>query len=293
MPDPTQLLLGLAVPLLIAAVLAWIGNRFTPSGSWGALVGLAIGLAVAYRAFMSRALPWPAVEAPERIVAAGVVLALIALLAGWRRVPWPVHLLLAIVFQVAILWYVFRPIPESVLPANKMWTWIGVAAAIGLVLTFSTEALAHRPGGVAAALAVGPLAAGVGAINILTGNAKLGWLGASLGVIVFGWFVAALCSRAATLARGPIIVVMAIVSGLLAYGYFASDSMTTLELVLLPIAPLLAWLAELPPLQRWRDWRQELIRLILVAIPIGIVVGIAVPRFIHENSSSDSAMQEM
>jgi hypothetical protein len=292
MPEPMQLLLGLGVPLLIAAALAWIGGMWPRGSAWGAIAGLAIGLFVAYGAFMSRRSPLPAVEAPERIVVCGIGIAIAGILLCWRSVPWIARGLLAIAAQVLILWFVFRPMPASSLPPEKMWTFVAITAGVGLVLTALIETTARRSGSVAAALVLGPLASGVGAINILTGNAKLGWLGASIGVMIFGWFVAALISKNVSLSRGPVIVCLAILSALLAYGYFSSETMTPLYLALVAGAPVLAMIAEAPPIHRMRSWKRELIRIVLVTIPIGVAVGIAIPRFIRENSAS-SELQEM
>jgi hypothetical protein len=293
MPDPIQLLLGLGVPLLIAAVLAWIGGRAPRGSSWGAIVGLAIGLLVAYRAFLSRWSPLPAIEAPERIVVFTVGLTIAAVLLSWRGVPWIARVLLAIAANVLIVWYVFRPMPVSSLPVNRMWTYVAITAAASLVLTGLIERIGQRSGSVAMALVLGPLAAGVGAINMLTDNAKLGDLGAAIGVMIFGWLLAALFTKNGTLSRGPVIVCMAALAALLSFGYFGSQSMTTIQLVLIAAAPCLACVAELPPVRRWKGWRQELIRLVLVVIPIGVAVGIAVPEFIRQNREATSASQEM
>ena len=293
MPDPIQLLLGLGVPMIIAALLAWIGGRAPRGSSWGAIAGLAIGLLIAYRAFLSRWSPLPAIEAPERIVVFTVGLAIAALLLCWQRVPWIARVLLAIAANVLIVWYVFRPMPVSSLPVNRLWTYVAITAAASLALTGLIERIGQRSGSVAAALVLGPFTAGVGLIDFLTGNAKLGWLGASMGLIVFGWFVAVIISRTTSLARGPIVVCMTALAALLSFGYFVSDSMTTVELLLLAVAPVLGLIAELPPVQRWKPWRRELARLVLVAIPIGVAIGIAVPKFIRENSEATSASQEM
>lgn len=289
MPDTTQLTLGLGLPLFLAAVLAWVGSRLPTGGSWGAIVGLAVGFVIAHYAFVGQWPPLPPPEAPHRTVvfAAGVALVAIALSA--KSSPWALRALLAMGGQVLIVWFVLRPIPASVLPSAKLWTYVGSTAAIGIALTALVETLARRSGAIAVTMVLGPLASGIGAINVLTGNAKLGWLGASVGMMVLGWFLAGLLSKSLTLGRGPVIVCLVMLSPLLAYGYFDSNTMTNTQLGLLVLAPFLGWMPELLPRRTLTGWKREPLRLLVVGIPILIALGLAKAKFDRDNEQSTAS----
>jgi hypothetical protein len=279
MPTPHLILFGLVLPAAIAGVLALLGGWFFPEIHWGATLGLCGGLVVAYWGIADIWPPMPPIEAPERIVVFGAVLGIAAIGASWRKVPWIVRVILAIIAPAAMVWYLFKPIPVESMPVAQMWEWVAVASGIALVINASTEAIAiHRPGP-AAALGLGPTAAGIGAILLMVGTIKLGWLGAAIALMVLGWFAASLISKNISLSRGPVYVVVTLLTGLLTYDYFESGNITVAQAALVSMAPFLAWIVELPPMRKWSAWKRELLRMVIVFIPIGIAVGMAVVQF--------------
>jgi len=163
------------------------------------------------------------------------------------------------------------------MPPEQMRHWIAVAAGIATIIYGSTEALSIESPGVAAPLVLGPVAAGVGAVLLLIGTTRLGLMGAATGLMILGWFFAALIRKSVGFTRGPVYVVVALLTGLLAYDYFESDGViTAVEIAALAVAPLVGWIVEVPALRSWKAWKRELLRLALVAIPVGIAVTLAV-----------------
>jgi hypothetical protein len=293
MPNAHQLLLGLGVPLLTAVILALIGARWPrPGGSWGAIAGLGIGVVVAFRALLGQWPPLPPLEAQERSVMFTVALGVAAIALSSKSVPWIARAALSIAAAGLIEWFLFRPYPDESLSPVDRRMWIGIGGAAIFIVTTSTEFLANRRGAIAAALTLGPVAAGIGAINVMTSNSKLGWLSAAAAMIVLGWFGAALVVRSMSLSRGPVLVCAAFVGALLTAGYFQLGGVTRTELILLAVAPLAAWVAELRPIAKWKGWRQEAIRLVLVCIPVGVAVGVAVPQFLKDQRDNGAAGAE-
>jgi hypothetical protein len=279
MPTPHLIFFGLVFPTVVSAVLALLGQWFFRDIRWGPILGLCGGLILAYRGIAGQRLPMPPIEAPERIVVFGAVLGIVAICASWRKLPWGIRVILAIIAPAAMVWYVFKPIPVASIPVVQMWEWAAVASGIALVVNASTEAIAIRRPGAAAALVLGPLAAGIGAMLLMVGTIKLGWLGAAIALTILGWFAATLIGKNISLARGPVYVVVTLLAGLLAYDYFESDNITLLQIALLSTAPLLAWIVEVPPMRRWSAWKRELVRMVIVFIPIAFAVGMAVVQF--------------
>ena len=293
MPNSQQLLFGLGVPLLVAVVLSLIGHRWPRrGGSWGTIAGLCFGVIIGYRVFVGQWPPLPPLEAPERLVVFTVALGVAAIALSSKSVPWVARALLAVAGAGLIEWFLFRPYSDEALPPVDRRLWIGIGAVAIFIVTSSTEFLANRRGAIAAALTLGPVAAAVGAINVMTSNSKLGMLSAAVAMIVLGWFTAALIARSTTLSRGPVLVCAALVGALLTAGYFTPDGVTRPELILLAVAPLAAWLAELRPISKWKGWRQEAIRLVLVSIPVGIAIGVAVPQFLKDQADNGAASAE-
>jgi hypothetical protein len=79
--------------------------------------------------------------------------------------------------------------------------------------------------------------------------------------------------------RGPVYVVVTLMAGLLTYDYFASGNITVMQVSLFSVAPLLAWVVEVPPMRKWNAWKRELLRVVIVSVPIAIAVGMAVVQF--------------
>jgi hypothetical protein len=251
LPSPALILLGLVAPALIAGAITLVGGLLLRNASWPPILGLCVGLVVAYRGFAGVWVPVPPVDAPERIIVFAVGLGVVACFANLRIVPTPIRIVLAIVAPAAVLWFIFKPLPTSAITLEQKRAAIVVATGIATVLWASTEALAIKNTGAAAPLLL--------------------------------WFFAAVLRRSIVFTRGPVYVVVAILTGLVTYDYVVSDnSITLLETGLLAIAPLLGWIVEIPALRRWHVCKREALRLILVSIPIGLAVMPAVIQFRKE-----------
>jgi hypothetical protein len=286
MPSPELILFGLVLPAVLAGAVVLLTAWIFRNQSWPAILGLTVGVLLAYRGIASQWPPIRPIDSPERIVDFALALGIVAIFASFRGVPWPVRTILAIVAPALVVWFVFKPIPPASMPVEQMHRWIAVAAVIALAVTVFVEGLSHKRPGVAAAIVLGPMAAGVGAILLLVGTTKLGWLGASIGLMVLGWFFAGLIGKPITLSRGPVTVVVTLLTALITYDFFESGEITSMQIALLCGAPVLGWFVEIPPIKNMKAWKRELLRLVLVFIPIGIAVGLAVIQFKKDSAGN-------
>lgn len=281
-----QILLGLLLPLAIAAICALFGGFISRGSSWGATLGLIAGFVLAFKAFLG---VWPPREAKEAHLGLGfaiIAIGIATIVLSGKRVPWLVRGVLVVATPVAVVWYIFKPLPPASSP-QPLWPWLAAAAGFVVITTAATEWIATRSGSPAAALVLGPMAAGTGLLVMLSGNNNLGLLGAGTAVVIFGLFVATLISSRVSLQRGPALVCATIISALIAWGYFDRGEITPTEMSLLAAAPLIALVAELPPLRRLKPWKNAVIRVTLLSIPIAIAVGLAYVQF--KKASAESA----
>jgi hypothetical protein len=279
MPTPHLILFALVLPAVIAGISALLGGFIFREIRWGAIGGVCAGLIIANWEIAS--------PAPLRIVQFGMALGLVGIFCSWRKVPWLVRVMLAMIAPLAMVWYVFQPIPTASMPVAKMWHWAMIAMVIAGVDYSLTEGIANRRPGVAVPLVLGPVAAGTGAVLLLIGTYSFGLLGAALGLMILGWCGAALIHKSISFSRGPVVLVIALLVGFLTYDYFQSDDFTSTELVLIAVAPLMAWVVEWRPMSRWKSWKREVLRMVLVFIPIGVAVGMAFIQFKKDTAQGE------
>ena len=126
---------------------------------------------------------------------------------------------------------------------------------------------------------------------MLTGNLYVGSLCAAVALMILTWLIISLFDSGVNISRGPVWVCVTLMTGAVTHGYFDQpDVLTKPELALLCIAPLLAWIAEIPPINRWKPWRRELLRFVLVVIPIAIAMTMAVIQF-RKDSANNSGVE--
>jgi hypothetical protein len=217
------------------------------------------------------------------------VTAILAIAIGFKPVPKIVYVLLLVAAPIVLTSFILLSLPTSSQP-TPAWEWIsGISLAI-IIAAGLIELLAHKSGPAAAALTLGPLAAGVGLVLMFSGSATAGEIAAGAAMMVLGWFVASLTHSKFSLARGPVLVAILPVAGLLMYPSLPPSTITPLEIAILCAAPPLAWIAEIPPISRWKRVNRELLRVALVAIPILVAVGLAHRQFVIDSANKSMEM---
>jgi hypothetical protein len=270
------------------AILCLIGGRTRRgwgAGSWAILLALAAAPLAADRPLPTN--EWPNIHTTgdeQRVLLAGVPLAILAAAASGKRVPAFVRGTLALLAPPAILYWVLKgyPIP----PLDNWPTRLAVPGAISLVLWLLIEPLAVRkPTGIAGPWICGCLAAGVGLLNLFSADTSPGWVAVALGGAIGGTFLFALTGRGPSFAGGPVaVIVPLLVCLVMANRINDATDVPTWQWLLLTAAPAAAWLVELRPMKHWTPWLREPLRMALVAVPVVIAVVPAAKRSAKEQS---------
>lgn len=273
-------LFGLLVPLLVAAAVYLAGWRPWASTQPpdNALVGVWAVLA-AYLAGYVGLEGWPPL--PPQVAGGWTVYAAIGAAAlahvdlALRKpvIGW----VLRVALVVGILWGMFQTMFD---PARSdAWSPTGGALRIAgygvaiLVVWAALESLAERRRDGSVPLALG-LAAGVGGVAVILGGSLFrGVIGASLAFAVGLPFLVALWRGSAPV-RGAVAVFVPVLGLIwsLAYVY---DEIAGGTMLLVAVAPLLAWLGELPGL-RPRALAAGAVRATAVLVVVGAAAGVAV-----------------
>jgi hypothetical protein len=269
---------GIAVASFVAAA---IGGKI---GRGLMIIVTVAGLMLVYPAATGNGLNYPwtpkvQLEGMDRITVMLPVVGLLGLLLSLRKVPgWAG--MLAMVLVPALV------VAEALLPHKNfndftglewklIWMYAAGAAVVAGAVGVSTEAVASRQKGIAPVLVAGLFAAGVAGLLINTGEAKLGTLAAGVGMSILGALLGGLCTKRPQFDTGPVFVWITALVALLAYGSDNTDEQAPIWLAVVCVAPLLGWVAQVNPVAKWKPWKRELARGLVVGIPIVTVLVIA------------------
>jgi hypothetical protein len=282
MARDSRTLLGWLAAILTAAFVSvviggWLGRALL-------VITISAGYLLAYPAAAERDLylPWTAKVTPEgwdKIAWSVAVIGLLGLLLSLRKVPSWARLVAALVIPAAGVGLAVWPLATKwKIPAEKWteaWQWgVGSGIVTGLIW-LSTEGLASKQKGVAPLLVTGFFAAGVAGILANIGQLKGATFAVVPAVAVLGAFLGGLLSKRPLFDRAPIFVWIATFGILLGYGAENTDEKAPLFLAIIAAAPLLGWVGQMKPVSKWKPWKRELVRGLLVATPIVTVVVLA------------------
>jgi hypothetical protein len=304
-PDPLQILKAAAAAALTAAVvlllLAWpwrAPNRARVSA--GYVLGIGLGFFVGCWVLGTRP-HWPPREDQDRLLLvllpAVMVVELIAAVAG--RFPWLVWALRLLVAAgaVPVLLYNSTYLTDLAGPGTRQWTptqtWLvlGVLAG-GLAVAWILLALLDgRSSGRWFPLTLAIAAGGAGLTIMLSGYASGGQMGLSLAAALAGAMVASLAIAWPQPTEGALGVGVVGLFGLIVVGHFFGE-LATSHALLLFLAPLLAWLGELPYVRRLRPFIRSPLRVCLTAVPVAVALLIARQNFMVESARTSGDTNE-
>ena len=287
MPDKTTLLqvlllaAGTAFVLVAEAAIAFGWLWRTAPSAWRSVGGaLAMGTALFAGAWTLGLKPkWPPTEDQHRYLlillpAAVVVASLAAFLDRRWWLGWALRLLLALV-AARILLHQSIYLEDSAGPGTREWTppqttlILGGLAAGLLAVWAALDVLARRTRGASVWVSLAVVSAGA-AVAVMYGHYASG---GQLGVPLAGGLLGA--GATALLFGGPretgsLGVAVVGLFELLIVGRFFAD-LTSAQALLLFLAPLLAWLPELPVLRRLGPLLRGTLAVVLVTVPVVFV----------------------
>ena len=163
----------------------------------------------------------------------------------------------------------------------QVWTTLSVGAVLLAAVWVLLVWLLRRRPGISLPLALSQTCLAVGMTVMLSGYTDGGALGLPLAAALAGTVLAARLLEKLPATEGAVGVGLLGLFGILMMGRFFGELSTGRALALF-VAPLLCWVTELPPLCARRPWLVGAMRLVLVAIPLAIVLGLAKNDFDRE-----------
>ena len=298
MPDPIQMAkamgLAFAASALMLGIFTWWGRRRATGPTWidaGWVLGIGAGFYLGCWLLGLRP-HWPPVEDMDRLLEIVVPAALVVeLLAAFPRIPrwliWTLRLALAgCVARVLLHGSIYLSDPAepgtSAWPPARAWLILGLLAAAQATSWVLLVLLARRSSAISTVVCLA-IASGGSAITImLSAYATGGQAGLPLAAALLGASAVALVTPKPARLTVPIGLALVGLSSLLVMGRFFGE-LRTEHAVLLFIAPLLAWLPELP---RW------LARLLLVSVLAFGVLADAALKFAAGSGPSASGSED-
>jgi hypothetical protein len=272
---------GLVIPAVTVLALLLAG-RIGRKPGWGGVAALAIGFAISFCGIIEIAgLP------PHRGQDWLLWMIVPAAVLGWWDSSGRVRfrLIFGFVLFFFVVLSLLAPLNRS-MQSQQIWAWT-IALAFGITAWWwLNDALATvRTGALVPAL-YGFMALALALAMVNNGQQEFGKLAAI--VALFFWIIAIVDGifGQSSLAHGGMPVAVTIVVGLLIIGSFYGD-VTIFDASFLAIAPLVAWLGELPGVRR-----RAPLRLIAATIPALILIAyVAVPNATQIRRTMDQQFQ--
>ncbi len=257
-----QILFGVILPFIVGVLLVYPGA----ARPWRVTAAVALPVVVAFLVVNGG---WPGDKWQDLmwLPVAGLLIAVIPR-AG------PLRSVLVAGVGTWIVWPIVRsdPILVRVLPG---------LGALGLML--SLEPLAKRRPGPSMPIAVGLAFGGAAAVILISGHLNLAVSVAAAGFALAGVGAASIARRDISMANGPLLAALPLlaVAMVVRYSYMIVETseVPTVALLLPPLAPLLRWVGEVPPLTRMKGRKAGVLRVAAVlavsVVAVGLAIGVA------------------
>lgn len=269
----TQLMLGAAMliaalgTLLLSLAGRWIGS------AWTTLLAVLLTYVVAYQPLIGAPLfAGLKTDILRRIIVTAIPFALILIALSFKRVPLIARLLFTILGPSLMLWFVFAnyPMDRSALLLHRVVP-IGIVILIAWMLI---EPIAVRSPGTAVPLVIGCFTGPAAFVLLNSTQQQAGEMAPLIPATAAGALLAAmlasLFTRPLNFARGPILLWLTLTGSMYAFLWIDGD-LPLNHLYWIATIPLLAWIAEIPPIHRLKPWKRELIRFAIMLTPAIIV----------------------
>jgi hypothetical protein len=265
---------ALSVVILLVAWRPWKRSRGTPA-AWGGPLAAGAAFAVAFASLqglhhvlaLSSAIMW------LFYIAAGFTL--LGLVDASVRLPSALRAVLVFVAAVAASGMLLRfEFTNHVWDPQHGVLWLSAIALVTLLWWITLEQTAVG-GAIVAPLAMGALGGSSALIIAVLVEQTTGQAIGAMTIAVGVAMVMMIWSGKASLARGTAMVVAGVGVSALAAEYFVS-SLPLQFVLLLAFAPVMLWSGRVPAIRRMRPWRRTAVRFVLLLIPLGVAVVLAI-----------------
>ncbi len=298
MPDPMLIMIAMGVSVVVSAVsLAIIGLGYRPvraslcDAGW--TLGIGLGFFVGCWVLGIRPHWRPREDLDRLLVVVLPAVIVVELMGAFPRVPrWLVWLfrLGLVAGSARVLLHGTSYIADLTGPGTSEWSpslaWLilgGLAALEGAVWV-SLSLLGQRAPGPSLSICLAITIAGAAVTVMLSGYATGGQTGLPLAAAVIGATAMLLILTRASRGVGPSGIAVVGLFSLLIIGRFFGELGSVHTLALFCV-PLLAWLPELPRLNRLPTWARGVIRVVVVGVAVTVILVRAQTKFDHDFQS--------
>ncbi len=284
MPDPVLYLQAMIASAVVSATgmlaIGWARRPANPARvKVAAIIGIALGLWSGYRVLHLR-LSWPPVNGLDRLLTVVLPMVMgIELAASNRRVSsglaWPLRLSLAAVMgRILLHGSVYLGDSSTAWTTGRQFAALALSGTVMAVVWGLLNGLSRRSPGTSIPLSLALATQSAGLTVMLAGYVTGGASALPLVAGLVATSIISMLFNCREAAEGTIGIAVVALFGLLFVGRFFGGLSTGTVLTIF-LAPLLCWVTEIPLLRRQKPWVVGTLRLVLVAIPLVVVLGLA------------------
>jgi hypothetical protein len=260
--------------MILSLIGRWIG------GVWTTLLATLAAFLIGYQPLIGASIfAGFKTDLLRRILIAAVPFTIGLIGLSIKSVPNWARILFALAAPAIMLDFVFLHFDISVPRQDLLIHKILPVAAVIFAAWMLVEPIAARSPGAAAPIVVGAVTGGVAFLLLLSSENQAGQMAplvqATAGGAVLAAMIASAVRKKISFARGPVLLWFTLTGALFAFMWLDTDQLPAPFLLMIAIAPLLAWIPEIGPLHRWRPWKRESLRFGLVMIPVAIAMVLA------------------
>lgn len=313
MPDRVLILGAAVTAAVVAAALvllgAWLGRAARPAwASAGGVLGVGLGFLTGCWVLGVRP-HWPPPEDQDRLLLilwpAAVGVELLAVVLGtFRGLVWVARVVVAAPAAWVLL-YQSSYITDLAGPGSREWTpgqtslilvglavlLLGVWAALAVLVRRPAPLQPARWQAPSVALVLALACGGAGVTVMLSGYASGGQVGLSLAGALVGAVAASLLVRRSPDMEGVVGLGVVGLFALLVIGC-CFGRLTPGNAALLGVAPLLAWLPELPYVPRMKPLLRGGVRVALAVVPVAVALVLARQKFVADSQRTSPGAPE-
>lgn len=272
--------------VLLIAWRPWRGRAPIAERFWGGPLALAGSLTLSFVGALRGPPPFPPNEVTDWLPYIAVAAAVIGMADATLQIPRNVRWAIGCGCIAAATWLLIRPLPAETHSLLTKLGWLVMRAVIWGGWWIAIDALSHDSRGASVPRDLLIVTASSALVLMMSGSKLLGLLGGSLAASL-AVFVAVGLFAELSMARGGVLVLATLLSGLLICGLFYA-SLSRGNAVLLLLAAVLTAAGRFRPVRNLTGWKQHVVRIVLVSVPAGLALALAAAEFAKSMSESGS-----